>query len=325
MKFHLNYKPAINVQQMSHQQGVLLIGSCFSEHIYNKLNNLKFTTKTNPFGIVFNPKSIALSINRILTKNYFTINDVFEKEGLWFCFEAHTSIFKQTQIELVNSLNTTINEWYKNLKMTKWLIITVGSAYAYKHTEQQQIVANCHKLPHSIFEKQLLQSNDIVADYSILIGALRQINPELQIILTVSPVKHLRDGIIENSLSKAILLQAVHQLVNQHTNCQYFPAYELVTDDLRDYRFYKADMAHPNDMAIDYVWQKFEEVYFSDDTKLINLKLADIHSAYNHKPLNKGTEAFTKFKSTYYKKCETLQTQYPWVNLSQELAYFKND
>lgn len=324
MQFHLDYKPTSSVQQMSHQQGVLLIGSCFSEHIYSKLNSLKFTTDTNPFGIVFNPKSIAIAINRILTKDYFTTNSIFEKDGLWFCFEAHTSIFGQTQLELVNTLNTTINEWYEKLKKAQWLVITVGSAYAYKHTEQQQTVSNCHKLPHSIFEKQLLQSNDIVSDYSILIENLKYVNPELQVMLTVSPVKHLRDGVIENSLSKAILIQAVHQLVSQNSNCHYFPAYELVTDDLRDYRFYKADMAHPNEMAIDYVWQKFEEVYFSDDTKLINLKFADVHTAFHHKPVNKGTEAFTKFKSTYYKKCEALKAQYPWADLSTELMYFKN-
>ena len=323
MQFHLDYKPIISAQQMSHQQGVLLIGSCFSEHIHSKLNSLKFTTETNPFGIVFNPKSIAISLNRILIKNYYTINDVFEKDGLWFCFEAHTSIFEQTQLELVNILNATINSWHEKLKKAQWLVITVGSAYAYKHINLQQTVSNCHKLPNSTFEKQLMSSSDIVSDYSTLIENLKQLNPELQVMLTVSPVKHLRDGMIENSLSKAILIQAVHQLVSRNRNCHYFPAYELVTDDLRDYRFYKADMAHPNGMAIDYVWQKFEEVYFSDDTKLINLKFADVHSAFHHKPLNKKTEAFVKFKSTYYKKCEALKAQYPWADLSTELMYFK--
>ena len=203
-------------------------------------------------------------------------------------------------------------------------MITIGSAYAYKHIEQQKIVANCHKLPNNLFEKQLLQASDIVSDHSILIENIKSINSQLQVLFTVSPVKHLRDGMIENSLSKAILIQVVHQLVRQHTQCSYFPAYELVTDDLRDYRFYQADMAHPNQQAIEYVWRKFEQTYFSNETKLINEKLIDIHLAMHHKPFNMEGETFLQFKKTYYKKCEALKLHYSWLNLEVELNHFND-
>lgn len=324
MKFHLDFTPKISQHQINHQQGVLFMGSCFSEHIAGKLDQLNFEVDTNPFGIVFNPKSIELAINRILTKHYFLSTDVFEKDGFWYCLETHTSIFAKTQLDLLNKLNALIDEWHIKLKHAKWLVITVGSAYVYKHSEHQCIVANCHKLPNTLFEKQLLQTNDIVSDYTLLIENIKNINPNLQILLTVSPVKHLRDGFIENSLSKAILIQAVHQLVSKHMNCSYFPAYELVTDDLRDYRFYQTDMAHPNHQAIDYVWQKFEQTYFSNDTKLINEKLIDIHLALRHKPFNMDSEAFLQFKKAYYKKCEALKHQYSWLNLEVELNYFNN-
>ncbi len=325
MKFHLDFTPKISQNQINHQQGVLFMGSCFSEHIAGKLNQLKFEVDTNPFGIIFNPKSIELAINRIITKHYFTTTDIFEKDGTWFCLETHTSLFANTQFDLLQKLNALIDEWHTKLKHTKWLVITVGSAYAYKHVEQQTTVANCHKLPNTLFEKQLLQTNDIVSDYSILIENVKSINPQLQILLTVSPVKHLRDGVIENSLSKAILIQAVHQLVSKFINCSYFPAYELITDDLRDYRFYQADMAHPNHQAIDYVWQKFEQTYFSNETKLINEKLIDINLAVNHKPFNVEGDAFMQFKKTYYKKCEVLKQHYPWLNMEVELNYFTTE
>jgi hypothetical protein len=324
MKFHLDFTPKISQHQINHQQAVLFVGSCFSEHIAGKLMQLKFEVDSNPFGIIFNPKSIELTLNRIVTKKYFTSTDTFEKEGVWFCLETHTSLFANTQFELLKKINAIIDQWHIKLKHAKWLVITVGSAYAYKHIKQQHIVANCHKLSNTLFEKQLLQANDIVSDYSTLIETIKSANPHLQVLLTVSPVKHLRDGVIENSLSKAILIQAVHQLVSKHINCSYFPAYELVADDLRDYRFYQADMAHPNQQAIDYVWQKFEQTYFSNDTKLLNEKLTNIHLAMQHKPFNSDGNAFLQFKKTYYKKCEALKKQYSWLNIEIELHYFND-
>ena len=322
MKFHLGFQPNISQHKITHQDGVLLIGSCFSEHIGNRLNELKFNVNSNPFGIVFNPKSIATSILRIINKNYFVAKDVFEKERLWYSFEAHSSVIGETQQELLDMLNHSIDLWNEKLKSADWLTITFGSAFAYKHVEQAKVVANCHKLPQSIFEKTLLKTNDIVNDFNDVINKLQQFNSTLKIVLTVSPVKHLRDGVVENSVSKAILIQSTHQLINENKNCFYFPAYELVNDDLRDYRFYESDMAHPNKQAIDYVWKRFAEVYFNDVTVAINDKVNQIHQAYHHRLFNETTSSSVKFKHKFYQQCTNLQAEYPYLDLVKELHYF---
>lgn len=322
MQFHLGFQPAISQQKITHQDEVLLIGSCFSEHIGNHLNELKFRVHSNPFGIVFNPKSIETTLNRIISKDYFNENDVFEKEGIWFSLEAHSSVFATGKNELLALLNSTIDEWNLKLKSASFLMITYGSAFAYNSKLKEKIVANCHKLPQAEFDKVLLETQNIVSDYQILIEKLKQINPNLNILFTVSPVKHLRDGVVENNLSKAILIQSVHQLIKQNSNCVYFPAYELVNDDLRDYRFYESDMAHPNAQAINYVWKKFSEVYFNEATISINEKINHIHQAYNHRLFNETTESSIKFKHKFYQKCVVLQSEFPYIDLNKELQHF---
>ena len=324
MQFHLGFQPTISANKITHQGGVLLIGSCFSEHIGNRLIDLKFNINSNPFGIVFNPKSIETTLRRIIKKNYFTEKDVFEKEKLWYSFEAHSLVHGETQQELLEILNNSIDSWNEKLKVADWLTITFGSAFAYKHIKQNSIVANCHKLPQAIFEKNLLKTNDIVDDYNGLLNELKKFNPTLKIIFTVSPVKHLRDGVVENSVSKAILIQSTHQLINDQKHSVYFPAYELVNDDLRDYRFYESDMAHPNKQAIDYVWKRFGEVYFNEITCGINDKVHQIHQAYNHRLFNKTTSSSVKFKHKFYQQCVNLQAQYPYLDLIKELHYFNN-
>ncbi|MCD6020121.1 MAG: hypothetical protein K0S53_3242 [Bacteroidetes bacterium] len=322
MQFHLNYKPAISPYKISHQDQVLLIGSCFSQHMGNRLDDLKFNVDANPFGMVFNPQSIADMLFRILDKNYFTETEVFEHDGQWICLESHSSVSAPTKEELLNLLNTLIDSWHVALRTAQWLTITFGTAYAYKFLEHGKIVANCHKLPQAQFEKLLLETTAITSVYRTLVDKLQKFNTGLKILFTVSPVKHLRDGVVENSLSKAILLQSVHQIIKQNSNCFYFPAYEIVTDDLRDYRFFESDMAHPNKQAIDYVWKLFAETYFNEATQAINEKVMHIHQAYNHRLFNKTTGSSVKFKRNFYQKCATLQAEYPYLNLSKELQYF---
>jgi hypothetical protein len=324
MQFHLNFQPAVSSNKIDHQQGMLLIGSCFSEHIGNRLLDLKFNVHSNPFGIVFNPKSIASTIRRIIEKDYFDANDVFEKEGVFYSLEAHSLVKGETQLELLDILNKSIDFWYDKLKSATWLTITFGSAFAYQHIEQHKIVANCHKLPQALFEKTLLKANDIIVDFNDLIQKLKEFNANLKIVFTVSPVKHLRDGVVENSVSKAILIQSIHQLINYQKHCVYFPAYELVNDDLRDYRFYESDMAHPNKQAIDYVWKRFSEAYFSESTTAINEKVYQIHQAYNHRLFNQTTSSSVKFKHKFYQQCVNLQAEYPYLDLTKELNYFNN-
>lgn len=325
MQFHLGFQPTVSTHKITHQDGMLLIGSCFSEHIGNRLNDLKFNVHSNPFGIIFNPISIANTVYRILNKNYFIEKDVFEKDGFWYSLEAHSSVRAETQQELIELLNRSIDTWNGKLKSANWLAITFGSAFAYKHIEHNKIVANCHKLPQQVFHKTLLKANDIIGEYDELIVKLLTFNSNIKIIFTVSPVKHLRDGVVENSVSKAILIQSIHQLINDNKQCVYFPAYELVNDDLRDYRFYESDMAHPNKQAIDYVWKKFSEVYFNEATNAINDRVQQIHQAYHHRLFNKTTETSIKFKNNFLQKCVILQAEYNYLDLSEEIKYFNSE
>ena len=193
MQFHLGFEPAVSQYKITHQDGVLFFGSCFSEHIANRMLDLKFKIHTNPFGIVFNPKSIVTSLHRIIHKRYFKDEDVFEKEGLWYTLEAHSSIHSISKNELLERLNHSIDIWNKELCSANYLFVTLGSAFAYQHKQQEIIVANCHKLPQALFEKTLLENHEIIVDFQELIEDIKSINPHLKWMFTVSPVKHLRD------------------------------------------------------------------------------------------------------------------------------------
>lgn len=314
MELHLNYTPAPSSVKISHADKILLIGSCFAENIGEKLTSSKFNAVVNPNGILFNPISISKAITSYIKNESNPQPEI--NNNLYFSFEHHGSFSSTTKIELEEKIKNATQSAHTQLKEAKFLIITFGSAFAYRHLKTNSIVANCHKLPQQDFKKELLSVETIVGDYKLLFEELKKFNPQLNIILTVSPVKYLRDGIVENNLSKSILIQSVHQLLT--ANCHYFPAYELVNDDLRDYRFYKEDMAHPNEQAINYVWEKFSDVYFSNETKQLNQKIKEVNLAVNHRPINENTVKHSEFKNTVLKKCADLENAYPFLNFSME-------
>lgn len=322
MHFHLNLDTGISTELIQHRQKLLLMGSCFSEHIGNRLNDLKFDCHPNPFGIVFNPGSMHKALTRIVDQQEFRDNDVMEYKGSWLSPEAHSSLNKTTKTELLDTLNAHRTEWYEHLKRADWLILTFGSAYYYELNDSGSIVANCHKLPAKRFTKKLAEPSAIIDSYLALLEKIRILNPGLKVILTVSPVKHLRDGVVGNNLSKSILCLSSHSIVNASGNTFYFPAYELVSDDLRDYRFYEADMAHPNRQAIDYVWQKFSGSYFDENTRTLLDRLTALNAAHRHRPLQPDTPAFVDFKKAQLQHCKKLQHDFPYLDLQQETDYF---
>lgn len=324
MKFHLNFSPEISDVTINHQSRIQMIGSCFSEHIGQKLIDLKFNLNTNPFGIIFNPQNIAILISRINSNIAYTKQDVFEHNNLWFCYECHSSINAKSSEDLLNKLNHQLDILHDAIKKWDFLFITFGSAYYYNYLPNQITVANCHKLPQHLFEKKLASLVELNTLYSELIKNLTASNPKLKIIFSVSPVKHLRDGIIENNLSKSTLLLLCHQLTKQNSNCKYFPSYELVNDDLRDYRFYEQDMAHPNKQAINYVWEKFSSCYFNKTTIQLNEQLTSIHQAFQHKVLKADSDEFKNFKLSMHQKCTTIQTHFSFIDLSKEIKYFSD-
>jgi hypothetical protein len=322
MRFHLDLNTGTNADPIRHRQKLLLMGSCFTEHIGKRLNDLKFNGHSNPFGIVFNPESMHQALTRILNKQLFSESDLMEHQDLWLSLETHTSLNRPSKEELLNTLNALVNAWHQHLKTADWLMLTFGSAYHYEYNASKHIVANCHKLPAKHFTKTLADPSSITDSYIDLVKKLRSLNPGLKMLFTVSPVKHLRDGVVKNNLSKAVLTVAAHGIVNATEHCSYFPAYELVNDDLRDYRFYEADMAHPNQQAIDYVWQKFSGTYFDPEDRPLLDRLAALHTAFRHRPLQEATQAFSDFKRAQLQKCLELKNDFPYLDLNKEIAHF---
>jgi len=312
MKFFLNYTPHQSKHSIHHSNTLLLMGSCFAENIGQKFKEHQFKTYVNPNGVLFNPSSIYNTITNCLQQKEIDQSSIINTNGLFFSFEHHTSIYSTSKSGLESSITDTQNKFYAYLKETDLLFITFGTAFVYKRKLNNCTAANCHKQSSSEFEKSLMSVNDITSDYIKLISQLKNLNPKLKIIFTVSPVKYLKDGVEENSLSKATLLLAVSALTKAE-NCDYFPAYELINDDLRDYRFYKADMAHPNEQAINYVWEKFSHTYFAKETIELNKELATINQSENHKLLFPESEEAKKFMETLEHKKRELKTKFSFL------------
>jgi hypothetical protein len=281
--------------EITHADKLLSIGSCFSENIGDQLLNNKFPIIVNPYGILFNPISIIQSLQQIINNKQFSESDIFYHNQHWQSFYHHgrfSNINKTTCLNNINNAITTSNQQVQNLD---YLILTLGTANVFVHKESNQIVANCHKVPNSEFERKRLNVDEITTAFEPIFNQLKTINPKLKIIFTVSPVRHIRDGLVENQRSKATLLLAIDTLVAQYDFASYFPAYELVLDDLRDYRFFNADMIHPSKLAIDYVWNYFSEIYFSNKTKQIIHQIDKIIQAKNHRPFDEDSKMHQNF------------------------------
>lgn len=296
MKFHLNYTPPKLDFEINHSQKIFLIGSCFSENVGKLLSLHKFKTLSNPDGILFNPLSIYTSLKNTLNQTTANENLLLKHQHSFYSYLHHSSIHASEKNELIDKINSVTQTAFSFLSTANVLIITFGTAFYYHHLQLKQTVANCHKQPGNYFEKKLLTFQEIVTLYSDLIKVLHATNPYLKIIFTVSPVKYLKDGLIENNISKSTLVLSVHQLAAQVKNGFYFPAYELVNDDLRDYRFYKEDLAHPNEQAIGYVWEKFSKSFFSEKTLEINQEIEKLNSALRHRIMNEQSSEYEKLK-----------------------------
>lgn len=322
MKLHLNHTPTPLQEKIGHADKILMVGSCFAENIGDHLLQYKFNALVNPNGILFNPISISKAIQSFIGNSDVKDSGLVKNSELYYSFDHHGEFHSESQNELLVQIKASRSKAHSFLKDSNWLIITFGSAFVYRYLKTNSIVANCHKLPQQEFKKELLSVENITGEFNSLIKALVDFNPELKIILTVSPVKYLRDGLVENNLSKATLIQSVHELIRNNENCYYFPAYELVTDDLRDYRFYKEDLAHPNEAAIKYVWDKFSEAAFDNGTKKLNERIKEIIQASNHRPIHQNSAQHIDFKKDLLKKCDTIEKEFPFLNFDHERSVF---
>lgn len=277
---------------ISHKDKIMLLGSCFTENIGNKLSINGFETLINPFGILYNPFSICSSLNRIINLKFLDSEDLVKVNEFWFSYEHH-GVFRDEKCDnLLQTINLGITKANLFLKQTNWLIITLGTAWVFFLKENNKILGNCHKLNPRLIDKKLLSVDEIVENISLTINNIREINPNIKIILTVSPIRHWKQGYRENIISKSALHLATNQLCETINDCFYFPAYEIVMDELRDYRFYQADMLHPSEIAVDYIWEKFSTHLFSDSTANLCKDYCKLHSMKQHKAFNPESQGY---------------------------------
>lgn len=297
--------------QIDYSSNVLLLGSCFSENIGDKLDYFKFQNFQNPFGILFHPKAIETLILNAVEGKVYSEKDTFFQNEQWHCFDAHSKLSNISKDHLIGELDTQINLTLSKLKTASHIVITLGTAWVYRHIKSNNIVANCHKVSQNEFNKELLSVDEVTDALKNILSLIRSINFNASIIFTVSPVRHLKDGFIENSQSKAHLLAAIHQVMKQQSF--YFPSYEIMMDELRDYRFYDEDMIHPNQTAINYIWDTFKNVWVSNSALKIMDAVASIQKGVQHKPFNPKSQAHQKFLQKLEAKKRQLQLQFPHI------------
>ena len=299
--------------QIDYSSKLLLLGSCFSENIGEKFSYFKFQSTINPFGILFHPVAIENLITRSVNKDYYSENDLYFNNEQWSCLDAHSKLNKTSKEELLNELNTQLDETHNQLKVSNHLIITLGTSWVYRHIDTDKIVANCHKIPQKQFLKELLSADEIAESLEAIVSLVKSINPKISFLFTVSPVRHIKDGFIENTQSKAHLLTAIHKIIEPRKQMYYFPSYEIMMDELRDYRFYNADMIHPSLVAINYIWEKFKRVWLSEDALETSEIVASIQAKKAHRPFHPNSQAHQEFLSKLQNDIESLQLKYPHI------------
>jgi len=310
VQFRTNIPLKEELNKIDYKSKLLLIGSCFSENISKKLAYYKFKIHSNPFGILFNPIAIETFITNAIRNKKYTEKDIFQLNERWHCFDAHSDLSASDKNELLNNLNEAISDTNQYLKEASHIIITLGTSWMYRFIETNTIVGNCHKVPQKKFLKELLTIEEITASLENICNLIKDSNSTANIVFTVSPVRHLKDGFVENSQSKAHLISAIHQIINAKKQWLYFPSYEIMMDDLRDYRFYANDMVHPNETAINYIWEHFKKVWIAANTNQIMDKVETIQKGLAHKPFNPTSIQHQAFLKNLQHKITDLNTNY---------------
>ncbi len=299
--------------QISYQSRILTLGSCFAENIGTKLQEAYFLSFINPFGVLYNPVSVAQSIRTLLDNREFTSDDLLQNGSLWNSF-AHSSLFSATSAdETLQKINSRLQAARYFLAETDVIMITLGTAWVFENAETGKVVANCHKLPANRFMRRRLSVAEIVSELSDVIKLLRERNPNLQFVFTVSPIRHWKDGAQENTVSKSSLHLAISELENTFESVHYFPAYEIMLDELRDYRFYTSGMLHPSEQAVDYIWQRFSETYFNEETLELKKELEQLRADLNHRPIHPNRAESQAFQTAVEKKKNRLIERYPFL------------
>lgn len=314
MNFRTQIPIPQNLNPIDYNSKIVSLGSCFAVNMAEKFEYYKFQNSVNPFGIIFNPVSIEKLIYRIVNQVFFTEKDIFFHNERWHCFEVHSDLSNANKEEFLENLNVILKRSLIQLFQASHVIITFGTSWVYRNFESNTIVANCHKLPQNQFQKEILSVETIGNSIKNTIDLIQKINPDCNFIFTVSPVRHLKDGFVENQRSKSHLITAIHDAIKpQLPAVNYFPSYEIMMDELRDYRFYAEDMLHPSAVAIDYIWSKFKESTIAETDFPVMEQVDSIQKSLSHKPFNPNSESHLKFESKLKQKMTNLQFQYSFM------------
>lgn len=308
---------------ISYKDKIMFIGSCFSDNIGSVLKRLKFNVNINPFGALYNPVSVKNSLELLINNRQFTKNDIQKYDEMWFSFYHHSNFSDVDKNKCLDRINKSISEASRFLREAAYLFITWGTARVYELESTGQVISNCHKLPAKYFRRKLPGFDEIVDLNTSLFKQLRNFNPNLEIICTISPVRHWKDGAHGNQVSKSMLHIALHELTGL-ANVFYFPAYEIAMDDLRDYRFYEADMLHLNQTAVNYIWDKFKTAFLDENTVNLMQQIEKLVKNSEHKPFNHKTESFRKFVNKNLTNIRNLSVKYPHIDFSEEETFFNS-
>lgn len=297
---------------INYESKLLLLGSCFAENMGEKFHYFKFQTTINPFGIIFNPISIEKLVNRVVNQKKFTEIDIFYHNDLWHSYEVHSECSRADKAAFLQELNDTLYAMHRQITEATHVVITYGTSWVYRLKSSNEIVANCHKVPQSEFTKEIISPETIAQSIRNTIDTIHQINPDCKFIFTVSPVRHAKDGFPENQRSKAHLITAIQTILNPKSSfLNYFPSYEIMMDELRDYRFYADDMLHPSQTAIDYIWIRFFEHYINDNCFAVMQEVCNIQKGLAHRPFNPDSKSHQQFLKNLNQKIIRLKAQFP--------------
>lgn len=303
--------PGYNI---SHCDKILMLGSCFSENVGERLARMMFDVDINPFGTLYNPESISVALGRLMDGALFSESELFQSNGMWHSFSHHSRFSSADKEKALRLINGRFSEAASALRQIKHLVVTFGSAWVFRLAETGKTVANCHKLPASCFHRRLLNVEEIFASWETTVKRLVSLNPSVRILFTVSPIRHLADGLHGNRISKSTLLLAVERIVAscpQHA-C-YFPSYEIVLDELRDYRFYAADMLHPSEVAVDYIMERFSDTFFLPETKRAAASCEKLQRMLQHRAMTDNVEEIEKFGAATRRYADELKQQMPYL------------
>ena len=324
MKFRTEIEISSSGKRIDYSTPLMLAGSCFAEDIGRQFSYGKLPVLSNPFGVLYNPLSTAHSLDLIMQGREFGEEDLYSHEGRYLSFSHDTGFSSRDPGECLNRINRSVKSAHSFLAGASFLFLTFGTAWVFRWKEDNRVVANCHKIPAAKFNRQLLKPEEISSIWTDVAHKLLSFNSKLTIVFTISPVRHLKDGAHGNQLSKSTLMLAIEQLLNENSSLTYFPSYEIMLDELRDYRFYNKDMVHPSGIAVEFIWEKLKHCYFTDETAGIYDRVAKIISATEHIPMGNDEADNKKFSRSMLDKISKLKNDYPFVDLAREEEYFRN-